>query len=272
MYDYHLHSHFSDDCIEEMEDIIIEAIKKGGKHLCFTDHLDYDYPDHSIQFEFDQTAYDECFFKLQEKYKDQIVLQKGIEVGLQDHVIKETEEFIDRFKPEFVLCSFHVADKKDFYTGEYFEGKTPYQAWDSYLDNILNILKVFKNYSVVGHLDILKRYDDQVKLVPYTYYMDKVDEILKLIIQDEKGIEVNMSGLRTPMDETLPHMDIVKRYYDLGGRYITLGSDAHLKDDIYSHFSETLKELSDIGFEYFTIYENRKAKQVSIKNTLENIF
>jgi len=270
MYDYHLHSQFSDDCVEEMEDTILEAIKMGGKQLCFTDHLDYDYPDQSVKFEFNIEGFNEMIESLKVKYKDKLLIQKGIEVGLQPHVISRTETFIKEFNPEFVLCSFHVADRKDLYTGDFFVGRSSEEAWDKYLDDIIETLTQFKDYSVVGHLDILKRYNDGVKLVPYSYYGEKVDTILKMIIDDDRGIEVNMSGLRTPMNETLPHMDIVKRYYELGGKYITIGSDAHMKEDIYSHFNEMLKKLYDIGFEYFTIYKNRIPKQISIKSTLEN--
>ncbi len=94
MYDYHLHSHFSDDCVEKMEDTILEAIKMGGKQLCFTDHLDYDYPDQSIKFEFDIEGFNEMIESLKDKYKDQLHIQRGIEVGLQPHVISATEAFI----------------------------------------------------------------------------------------------------------------------------------------------------------------------------------
>ena len=271
MYDYHLHSHFSGDCEEEMENIILEAIKRGGKHLCFTDHLDYDYPDTDIQFEFDAEGFIKTFEHLKEKYKNKIHLQRGIEVGLQPHVIEQSLQFIKYFKPEFILCSFHVAEKKDLYTGDFFEGKTPEEAWDIYLEDIITTLTNFKEYSVVGHLDILKRYNEGVKSIPYAYYKEKLDMILKIIIEDKKGIEVNMSGLRSDLNETLPHMNIIKRYHELGGQYITLGSDAHMKQDIYSHFEDVLEMLQDIGFEYFTIYNHNKPEQISIKSTLESL-
>ncbi|MCH4890764.1 histidinol-phosphatase HisJ family protein [Acidaminobacter sp. JC074] len=268
MYDYHLHSHFSGDCSEQMEETIKEAIRKGGKQLCFTDHLDYDYPTTEIQFEFDPHGFSQAFEILKEKYKDQILLQKGIEMGLQTHIVEECLSFNQTFKPEFVLCSFHVADKKDMYNGDYYRDKTPEQAWDVYFDEMLETLEAFKDYSVVGHLDIPKRYDASVKAVPFSYYKEKVVQVLKRIIGDERGIEVNMSGLRSDLKETLPSREIIELYHELGGKIITIGSDAHNRNEIYSHFYETLGVLDDIGFESFTIYNKRIPEQVSIKRTL----
>ncbi len=270
MYDYHLHSHFSGDCNEQMETTIREAIQMGGKQLCFTDHLDYDYPTTEVQFEFNSKAFSETFELLKEKYQDQILLQKGIEIGLQAHIIDECLAFNAAFNPEFVLCSFHVADRKDLYNGDYYRDKTPEQAWDTYFEEMHETLKLFKDYSVVGHLDIPKRYDDKVKAVPFEYYKNRVEDVLKTIIEDERGIEINMSGLRSDLKETLPSREIIELYYSLGGKYITIGSDAHNSKDIYSHFFDVLETMKEIGFNDFTVYNNRIPKQISIERTLAN--
>lgn len=269
MYDYHLHSDFSGDCVESMEDSILHAIKLGGKQLCFTDHLDYDYPETEVVFHFDDEAFSETLLAMQDKYKDQIVIQKGIELGLQPHLAEECTAFVKKFKPDFVICSFHVADKMDLYNGDFYKDRHPERVWEDYFEDVLKSLKAFKDYSVVGHLDIPKRYNDAAKNVCFSKYEDKLAEVLSLIIEDGKGIEVNMSGLRTPANETLPNKNILTKYLELGGRYITIGSDAHRKEDIYSHFDDVLKMLADIGYEYFTVYEDKQPIQMSIKEALE---
>lgn len=270
MYEYHLHSHFSGDCEEQMEDMIKEAIRLGGKQLCFTDHLDYDYPTTEIQFDFDERRFLETFNQMKEKYGDQIQLQKGIEMGLQPHIIDQCLAFNKNFDPEFVICSFHVACKQDLYNGDFYKNRTPEEAWEHYFEDAIETLKIFKDYSVVGHLDIVKRYDEAARNVPFESYKEKAREVLEMIIADERGIEVNVSGLRTELGETLPNRQMLKLYYELGGKYITIGSDAHNKKELYSHFEEALKMLQDIGFEEFTIYKNRIPEQISIEKTLAN--
>lgn len=268
MYDYHLHTSFSGDSDEDMEAIIIRAIKEKGKELCFTDHLDYDYPTIDISFDFNDEAFTEHFNQLKNKYKDQIILRKGIELGLQPHLAKECSAFVKHFKPDFVLCSFHVVEKNDLYVGEFFNDKTPTEAWKKYYKDVYDTLSLFKDYSVVGHLDLPKRYSEGAATDPIEHYKDELIKVLKLIIKDDKGIEVNMSGLRLGKP-SLPGRDIIELYYELGGKYITLGSDAHRKEDIYSHVEEVLEMLSEIGFTSFTTFESLKPIQHDIKTALD---
>jgi len=271
MYDYHIHTDFSGDCVEAMEDTILAAIKRGGKQVCFTDHLDYDYPTTEIEFDFDAHAFSDELERMQLKYGDQIQVQKGIEIGLQPHITEMCDSFIKQFKPDFVLCSFHVADRKDLYNGDFYRHKSPVEAWHHYFKDVLETLKKFKNYSVVGHLDIPKRYDKDTKSVVIEVYKEELTQVLKQIIKDGKGIEVNMSGLRTEMNETLPNTSILSLYHALGGQYITLGSDAHRKEDVYSHYYDVLKTLQDIGFKSFTRYENQEPIQCSIREALDQM-
>lgn len=271
MYDYHLHSHFSGDCEEIMEATILEAIKRGGKQLCFTDHLDYDYPTTEVIFDgFDGYAFSKYLESMQKKYP-QIELKKGVELGLQLHLARKCSDFVRAFEPDFVLCSFHVADRKDMYNGDFYRDKTPEQAWVDYFEDVYKTLDAFKDYCVVGHLDIPKRYNESVKNVPLNVYENLLKKVLKKIIEDQKGIEVNMSGLRTDQEETLPNKHIIKLYYDLGGRIITIGSDAHKKEDIYSHFKEVLVMLDEIGFENLATYHKMEMNPINIKRILESL-
>lgn len=273
MYDYHVHSHFSGDCEELMEDSIREAIKMGGKSICFTDHIDYDYPEPyaSDLFELDPNELykDIDFFK--KKYKGKIIIQKGIELGLQRQIIKQCNEFVNNNDLDFVLCSFHTCKKKDLYNGDYFKNKTALESWNIFIEEMIYILNRFTNYSVVGHLDILKRYNEDVRKLPLNEYILNVEKVLKVIIKSNRGIEVNMSGLRIDSNETLPSIPILEMYFKLGGTIITIGSDAHKKEDLYSHYKETLIILRNIGFKEFTIYEKMKPIQVDIERTLDII-
>src|SRR5690625_3822176 len=105
MFDYHIHSNFSADCKTPMEQTIEEAIKRGLRKICFTEHIDIDYPDPTIQFDLDKPDYNKKIVEMQEKYADQITIKKGIELGVQPHVLGDYEKIMSEESFDFVICS-----------------------------------------------------------------------------------------------------------------------------------------------------------------------
>src|SRR5690625_2336594 len=96
MFDYHMHSNFSADCNTPMEETIESAIKKGLTEICFTEHIDYDYPDTTIVFDLDFEKYNEAILQLQEKYKNIITIKKGVEIGVQPYLLERYEELLNK--------------------------------------------------------------------------------------------------------------------------------------------------------------------------------
>ena len=126
---------------------------------------------------------------------------------------------------------------------------------------ILENIKKFSNFDVYGHLDYVVRYGPN-KDKEYTYekYKDILDSILKLLIEKGKGIEINTGGVKSGLKELHPCTSIVKRYRELGGEIITIGSDAHTPEHIASHFNRAEEVLKECGFKYYTIFEKRVAE------------
>ncbi|WP_080875409.1 histidinol-phosphatase HisJ family protein [Oceanobacillus timonensis] len=247
MYDFHMHSNFSADCDAEMEDMIREAIRKGLKEIAFTEHLDVDYPDEEWDFSFDPKAYQKKLEGLREKYQNDIQIRKGIEVGVQPHVLGQTSDFIKQLNPEFVICSMHSTDRNDLHSGEFFEDRTVDEAYRIYFEEYYECIKKFKDYHILGHLDLVSRYvSGGWEHVP----VDILEDILKLVISEGKGIELNTSGYKYGMEAPLPSKNILRLYRNLGGEIITLGSDAHRPEEIAAYFKDAKEILTDCGFSY----------------------
>lgn len=259
MFDYHIHSHFSSDSNMKMEDAIKKAIDLGLEEIAFTDHIDLLYPPVSYPvWDIDYDIYTKEFFYLKEKYKNSISIKLGAEVGLQPHSIQKTLELLEKYPFDFIIASTHVVDYKDLADRVFYEGKTKEQAYMRYFEQTLNLIKSFDKFCVYGHLDIVKRYGNyQNTELNKTEYWDIIDEILKLIIQKGKGIEVNTSGYRYHLNMPHPEFKILKRYHDLGGKIITIGSDAHRPEHIAYMFDKTIDSLKEIGFEYIAKFENQ---------------
>ena len=156
-YDYHMHSNFSNDSKAAMEDMIKKSIDLGLKEICFTDHVDYDVDtDYGPPIILDEYFDKIEFFK--NKYKDKISIKKGIELGLQKQIVNQCSEVVNNHPFDFIICSIHSIEKKDLYFGEFFKGKDQYTAYEIYYNELYNIVKNYKDYSVLGHLDLIKRY------------------------------------------------------------------------------------------------------------------
>lgn len=257
MFDYHMHSDFSADCETPMEETIQAAIKKGFKEICFTEHVDYDYPDDSIDFSLDVLAYDEKIKALQAKYADQITVKKGVEIGVQPHVLEESAQLVKENEFDFIICSLHAADGKDLHYGTFYEGRTTEEAYAYYYKELLHCLKGFEHYSVLGHLDLVKRYK---ALDSDRNFHEIIREIFELIIPQGKGIEINTSGFAYGLGAAMPSDDILKLYKECGGEIITIGSDAHEADHVGREFTQSLQLLKDIGFEYIASFDKLKPK------------
>jgi len=256
--DYHLHTSFSGDCNVHMEDVIRKAISKGVREIALTDHVDYDYPDSNNPFLIDFDVYINEFNELKEKYNKEINMKLGVEIGYQPHIEDKINQLISNYPFDFVICSSHTADKLDFLNGDFFTGKTQKNAYLRYFENVLYGVKHFQNYDVYGHLDFINRYGNyENKLLSYLDFADIVDTILQNIINTNHGIEINTSGFRYGLGQTHPHFDIIKRYKELGGEILTLGSDAHLTRDITSHFDIVIEYLQSINFRYIATYKDR---------------
>lgn len=256
LFDYHIHSDFSADCSVPTEDMVKSAIQKDLTEICFTEHIDYEYPDKDFVFEFDLKAYDSKIRFLQEKYADQITIKKGIELGLQPHLVPRYEELMQEESFDFTILSIHTADKKGLHGGDFFKGRSIADAYTIYYEELLNCIKNFKHYNILGHLDLVKRYT--INEHPSNDFHSVIKEICEVIIPEGKGIELNTSGRRYGLNNGMPSRDILELYHSLGGEVITLGSDAHRPAELAYDFKHSLQLLNDIGFKYIaTFFENK---------------
>ena len=243
--DYHVHSHFSEDTDFPMELEIQKAIKLGMDELCFTEHSDYDVP---TVVNCDYDAYFEEMEKMKDKYKGQITLKTGIEFGIQTHTTKAYEETFRQYPFDFVIFSCHQVENKEYWRQEPQEGKTQLEYNRRYYQEILDVVKVYKDYSILGHLDVIKRYDKQGE-IEFEKIQDLIEQIFEVVIADGKGIELNTSSRAYKLKSLMPSKEILKLYHDMGGKIITIGSDAHNADRIGDCVMESQKILKDIGFD-----------------------
>ncbi|MFZ3577591.1 histidinol-phosphatase HisJ family protein [Virgibacillus sp. DJP39] len=267
MFDYHVHSNYSADCNTPMEKSIQRAVELGLREICFTEHIDYEYPDETIDFDLDLRSYDKQIMQLQEKYKDVIKIKKGVEIGVQPYLLDRYDRLMANEDFDFVICSMHTANKKDLHSGHFFKNMSTADAYQLYYNELLYCVENFQNYSILGHIDLVKRYQQEPE---DERFHEVISAIFKEIIPAGKGIELNTSGVRYGMKNGMPSTDILKLYLESGGEVLTLGSDSHSEQTIAFQFQESLELLEYIGFRYITTFENQLPIFHSIKKLKGN--
>lgn len=259
MHDNHIHSKFSTDSKMDANDACVRALEIGLDGLVFTDHVDYDYPDFDESFLVDLDKYFEFLTELQNKWSDKLNVLIGIEMGFQPHVLEQINKTLMKYPFDFVINSVHVIDNLDPYRGVFFIGKSQREAYERYLKEILISINSFDNFDIIGHIGYAARYGNfEDKPLRYLDYRDIIDEILKATIAKGKGIELNTSGIRSDLKSPIPGYDVFKRYYELGGEIVTVGSDAHFTEHLGHSFKDASEYLKDMGYKYVTHFEKRK--------------
>ena len=226
--------------------------------LPISDHIDWDYPG-PTPFHFDPEEYMQTLQPLAEQYSSQIRVHIGVELGLQPHLKERYHAFVEAADFDQVIGSSHVVHGFDPYYPEFYEGKTQDGAYLEYFTSILENLAVFDDFDVYGHIDYVVRYGPN-KNSGYSYrkFQDVIDEILKTLIAKGKGIELNMAGFKYGLHHPHPTEEILKRYKELGGEILTLGSDAHAPDQIAYDYHRLSSLLANAGFTHYTVFRKRK--------------
>ena len=274
--DYHVHTEFSDDSNYPMEQVIKDAITKEFDELCFTDHVDYGIkkdwdepgemiyrkggagePDQMPVANVDYPGYYKTFQKMKELYQDKISLKFGLEFGMQAHTVEKYEKLFSRYPFDFIILSVHEIEDKEFWDQGFQNGMTQQEYNERYYEEMLYLVQNYHNYSVLGHMDLITRYD-KAGVYPFEKLKPILTKILKTVIADEKGIEVNTSSHRYGLKDLTPSRDILKLYKELGGKIITIGSDSHKPEHLGAFVDETKEELKALGFEQICTFDKMK--------------
>lgn len=267
MKDLHVHTNISHDGISTIEEYLECAKEKGVDEITFTEHYDiYDGLDTNLKT-LDVDYYDKTYHERKDDSK--VKTNFGIEIGLQPDIKPIVSEMVSKHNFDFIIGSSHITCKKDMAMDKsFFDGLTRKEAYLKYFKEVLENIKLYdKEFDVYGHIDYVVRYGGYTdKTISYEEFKEILDEILISLIRKDKGIEINTSGIRYGLGMPHPNIEIIKRYKELGGKIITIGSDAHKTSDLASNFDEAFDILETAGFSEIAIFHDRKPAFEKIKN------
>lgn len=264
--DYHVHTAFSDDSVYPMENVIQDAIAMHMDEICFTEHVDYGikfdqepgkpilYRGNEPLTNCDYPLYFKAIEEMKKRYGHQITIKTGMEFGMQKHTIPQYQALFDRYPFDFILLSIHEIDNQEFWNQEYLQGKSQKEVYEGYYQALYELVSSYKDYSVLGHMDLINRYDKQ-GAYPFEKIKPWIQKVLEVVIQDQKGIEINTSSKRYGLQDSTPSKEILQLYHDLGGTILTIGSDSHKPEHLGCGIQEAKEMLKEIGFQTYCTYE-----------------
>lgn len=262
--DSHTHSRCSFDGTDSVAMMCEKAANMGLYALTVTDHCECnEYFKENVHHSMSKSIVEVS--QARALYHSRLRVYTGIELGQPTQDREASVDALSLTDYDFVLGSLHnLKGEQDFYFLEYTSETAP-KLLERYFDELLELVAL-DNFDSLAHMTYPLRYicGNAGLNISLDDYSEKIDEILSLLVHNRRALEINTSGLRQIIGKTLPDETIIKRFHQLGGRYITLGSDAHRWGDIGSGIEDGMQILYQCGFTHFAVYQKREPQLLPI--------
>ncbi len=235
--------------------------------VAFTDHCEVDQFKGDAEYE---KRIFQAFFevaKVRSAFKGKMIVLNGIELGQPAFDIETAEDIINRYDYDQIIGSVHnLRGGEDFY---YMENLTLTQAEDLLKQYFVEIIIMLEwgNFDVLAHLTYPLRYFySQSNLeIDLSKFDEQINKILELTIEKGIALEINTAALRQPLNKLAPEIDIIKRFREMGGRYVTVGSDAHYAEHLAADIDKAFDAALEAGFECITFFQKRTPMLMKIE-------
>ncbi|MDO4622708.1 MAG: histidinol-phosphatase HisJ family protein [Eubacteriales bacterium] len=262
--DYHSHTGYSFDGEGTPEALCLSAIEKGMDEIAITDHMDiYSLQHYNYILNCPKLYAD--LRSCRDRFAGKLKVTLGAELGQPMNNPESARRFLADYPDlDFVIGSIHCMENDlDVY---YYNWKKhdPIQTYDHYLDWLIDYAENY-DFDVLGHITYPLRYMANDGICPDIHiFYEKMEHLFRILIRRDKGIELNVSGLRQTMKTTMPTPEILQLYHETGGRILTIGSDSHCPADIGHSIPKGIEIAKNAGFRSITRFEKRVPVEVPI--------
>lgn len=261
-FDYHLHSEHSMDGEMTVDEVCRAAIRAGLDEICLTEHTEFGHPADWADRPPDVPRWLSDIEAARAAYPA-LTIRAGIEIGDNPLCRDRIKAWHGALPLDFLLLSLHLVDQQDPYYPEFFEGRTQQDAYRRYVECKLESLLAWEpgEYDAMAHLGYCAKfapYEGEQRRLRYHHAPDALDALFTRLAQSGKAIEINTSGYPV-MREFLPDRELLTRFRELGGEFVTLGSDAHRPERVGDMLDDARELARACGLKYALTFEGRKA-------------
>lgn len=265
--DLHVHTDNSFDGNHSATFFCEKAEFMDLRAIAFTDHCEVD------QFRGDP-SYEKRIFqgffeisKVRSAFRGKLLVLNGIELGQPVYDVETADNIVKRYDYDQILGSVHnLRGGEDFYFMENLSLDDAEKLLKQYFNEIINMLEWGK-FDVLAHLTYPLRYfyTKSNLDIDLNNFKNQVDEILILTAKSDKALEINTAALRQPLQKLSPEIDVIRRFKELGGKYVSVGSDAHYAEHLAADIDMAYSAALEAGFDSITFFEKRTPMQMKIE-------
>lgn len=266
--DVHLHTNFSDGK-GSVEDYARYAVKKGLSLIAITDHSEIILRESEYIMGVKKEDILDRFTSIKkdidiaQKQFPEIEILFGMELGFRSEWKEVYEEVLAQLPFDYIIGSLHNIGSNGEYGVSGLDTRSTVQIlsetelFDLYFSQMEELI-TWGHFDALGHFDVPKRYGVEVwKTFDPQKYEERIRNIFKTLVQKEKGIEVNGSGIFCPCADTLPGKEILQIAKEEGLKYITIGSDSHRANRVGKNTEKCFHRIKQADFSNLTIWRNR---------------
>ena len=263
--DYHVHTNHSMDCDMPMDALCEAALAAGLDEICITEHTEFGHPDPSSDRPPDPDTWFKEISRVREKYP--LRIRAGMEIGDNPRCRERIKAWHFALPLDYRLLSLHLIDNEDPYFPSFFEGKVQETFYRRYVEAKLESCLAWApaEYDAMAHLGYCAKFAPYPPLerpLRYHHAPDVFDALFTRLAESGKALEINTSGRRqakdgSSMGECIPGPELLSRFREMGGEFVTLGSDAHQPQSVGAWLDEAREMAMACGFRYMLTFEGR---------------
>ena len=261
-FDYHIHNEISFDSEASLLDQCEEALRKGLSEIALTNHYELDFVLQGRLLKAPDLALEEkLLLEARERFRGRLIIRRGIEIGQPTYDLAAARELMSARDYDVVLGSMHngLGDLDFYYMRS--EDYTDDQLREIWIDYVNRLLEVAVNgeMDVLTHVMYPRRYLEESRRHCFTPTKEQFEPIFRALIQKGIALEINTSAVRRGVSKRPdPELEFLKFYRELGGEYLTMGSDAHVASDVGANYEDAFLLAKETGFRYMTRYCQRE--------------
>ena len=264
--DSHNHTcHFSPDAKTTIDELIMTASSLCIPRVAVTEHYELDNPDPEDDIGiFDLDSYLNTFGEWKKKCPAGLELLMGIEFGYRKEIASRLDDIADSYPFDTVILSNHMFYDRDVYFNRDIVYSLPVKERQKiYIGRMAEMANRMNGYDIIAHYDYINKYNPEVsESVMYDDSPKEFDDLFEVIISKEKALEINTSYYaerKTAGDRNiLPDEKLIRKYLEMGGRLVSIGSDSHTKEALSQHFKEVSEYLKFCGIKEVVYFSKRR--------------